>query len=198
MGLLSPTLTVENLKLHNTAEFGGSPLADVPELHLEYDRGALAFRKLRFKLVRLQLRELNIVESKAGRTNIIGFVHELQQLSSPNANSRSAFTFAGIDVLNLTLDNVRYSNLKHPSQGYEFQVGLKNELLTNIKALPDLSNLILNLLLNRGITITSRGDRTSITVNPKGSSREDAGQARPGPAPATGKTSRTRQDSIGP
>ena len=125
MGLLSPTLTFENLKLYNTAEFGGSPLADVPELHLEYDRGALAFRKLRFKLVRLHLSELNIVESKDGRTNIIGFVHELQQLSFPNANSRSAFTFAGIEVLNLTLDNAR-SQPQTPCPGYEFQFGLKN------------------------------------------------------------------------
>src|SRR4051812_15473543 len=51
VGLMSPVLTIENLKLYNTAEFGGSPFLDMPELHVEYDRGALWSRRLHCKLV---------------------------------------------------------------------------------------------------------------------------------------------------
>ncbi|MBI4658052.1 MAG: hypothetical protein HY735_04235, partial [Verrucomicrobia bacterium] len=148
-GLFSPTLTLENLKLYNTAEFGGSLLLDLPELHLECDRSALAWRKLHFKLIRLHLNELNVVASQDGRTNIVGFVSELQRWSSTSDGDRAArnFEFAGIDVLNLTLGKVRYSNLKQPGKNLEAQFGLKNEILTHIRTLPDLCNLIMNILM---------------------------------------------------
>ena len=161
--IFSPTLTIENLKLYNTAEFGGSPLLDLPELHLEFESSRLASRKLHFKLVRLRLNELNIVESKSGQTNVTGFVSELQRLSSTNKNDRTAmdFEFAGIDVLNLTLGKVRYSTLKQPGKDLDIQLGLQNEILTNIKTLAELSDLILNVLFNRGITITSKNHKQS-------------------------------------
>src|SRR5262245_14959465 len=55
IGIVNPTVTIENVRLYNTAEFGGSPFVDLAELHLEYNRAALATRKLRFALVRLNL-----------------------------------------------------------------------------------------------------------------------------------------------
>ena len=42
LGLLAPILSVENFTLYNPAEFGGSAFVDVPDLHLEYEPGALA------------------------------------------------------------------------------------------------------------------------------------------------------------
>ncbi len=179
-GLLSPTLTIENFKLYNTAEFGGSPLVDVPELPLEWSPAALVTGKLHFKLVRVHLNELNIVASKDGRTNIVGFVSELEKLSSTNANNRvkRGLEFAGIDVLNLTLDRMKYSNLKQPGKTLEVEFGLKNEVLTNVKTLPDLSTLVLNILFQRGITITRSGDRTSVTINPKGPQKLTPSKAR--------------------
>jgi len=161
-------LTLENLKLYNTAEFGGSPLVDLPELHLECEPGALALRKLHFKLVRLRLSEINIVENPQGRTNITAFVRELQDVSSPTRRGLSVgfFDFAGIDVLNLSVGKIRYSNLNRPGKDMDVHVGLKNEILTGIKTLPELSDLILNILFRRGITITRQGERTSITVSP--------------------------------
>ncbi len=38
LGLFSPTLNVEDFKLYNPAEFGGSPLLDVPDLHVNIIR----------------------------------------------------------------------------------------------------------------------------------------------------------------
>ena len=49
-GLFSPVVTIENLKLYNTAEFGGTLFLDVPELHLELVEsllvGAIRFVRL--------------------------------------------------------------------------------------------------------------------------------------------------------
>lgn len=41
IGLLNPKVTIENFVLYNAAEFGGAPMVDLPELHVEYDRPAL-------------------------------------------------------------------------------------------------------------------------------------------------------------
>src|SRR5271154_5664647 len=40
VGLLAPTMTIDGLKLYNTAEFGGSLCLDMPELYLVYDPAA--------------------------------------------------------------------------------------------------------------------------------------------------------------
>ena len=61
IGLLSPTITIENFKLYNTPDFGGSVFIDMPELHLEYDPRAIRSGKLHFKLVRLNLAEVALV-----------------------------------------------------------------------------------------------------------------------------------------
>src|ERR1700728_4638923 len=57
VSILSPTITFENFKIYNTADFGGSIFIDMPELHLEYDPWALRAGNLHFKLVRLNLAE---------------------------------------------------------------------------------------------------------------------------------------------
>lgn len=70
MGLLTPTLTIEDLKFYNPAEFGGSLFLDLPELHLEYDRPALAAGRLHLILVRVNLAEVHIVQGKSGQYNV--------------------------------------------------------------------------------------------------------------------------------
>ena len=49
VGIFSPAVTIEKLKLYNRPEFGGTPFIDMPELHVEYDRAALRSRDLRLR-----------------------------------------------------------------------------------------------------------------------------------------------------
>src|SRR5580658_9430415 len=72
VGLLTPTVTFENFKIYNTADFGGSLFMDMPELHVEYDPSAFRAGNLHFKLVRLNLAEVDIVQDKNGRLNVQG------------------------------------------------------------------------------------------------------------------------------
>src|SRR6185437_3138981 len=67
-GLFSPVVTIENLKLYNTPQFGGTEFLIVPELHVELDAEALAAHKLKIKLVRFNLAELDVVKNQAGQT----------------------------------------------------------------------------------------------------------------------------------
>jgi uncharacterized protein involved in outer membrane biogenesis len=157
LGLLSPKLTIEQLKLFNPAEYGGSPFVEIDELHLEYDLAALAWRNLRFRLVRLSLTEINIVEAMSGQTNLLAILGEVDAADSsqrPYSFSGIDFGFGGIEVLNLTLGKVRHISLKNPGKRAEYNLDLRNEIITNIKSVADLSNIIMNILLRNGITIT--------------------------------------------
>jgi uncharacterized protein involved in outer membrane biogenesis len=71
IALTSPTVEIQNLKIHNSPDFGGTPFLDIPEIHVEYDRAALARREIHLKLLRFNLGELDIVKNQAGRTNIV-------------------------------------------------------------------------------------------------------------------------------
>ena len=164
LGLFSPTLTIENLKIYNPAEFGGAPWVDVPEMHLEWETAALARQRLHFKLVRLTLNEINIVEGRDGRTNVTGVLGELERLISTNTAAKSvSWKFAGIDTLNLTAGKLLYSSLKHSRQS-EVKLGLKNEIISDVRSWSDLSGRLVTLLLNRGITFSSgRTDASDLT-----------------------------------
>jgi uncharacterized protein involved in outer membrane biogenesis len=70
IALISPTAEIRNLKIHNSRDFGGTPFLDIPEIHVEYDRAALARREIHVTLLRFNLGELDIVKNQAGQTNI--------------------------------------------------------------------------------------------------------------------------------
>ena len=70
VALTSPTVEIQNLKIHNSPDFGGTPFLDIPEIHVEYDRAALARREIHLTLLRFNLGELDIVKNQAGQTNI--------------------------------------------------------------------------------------------------------------------------------
>ena len=187
VGLLSPTLTIGDFKLYNLAEFGGSPMVDVPEMHAECDASALASRRLRFRLIRFHLRELNIVESKAGRTNINNWMSGLETLASMDGREKSSSgrEFAGIDTLNLTLGKINYASLKRPGKISEIDLGLKNQVFINVQSFRDLHGLLVKILFQKGISISSQS-AIAPTRPPEDALRQGSrpGAVRGGAAPA--------------
>jgi hypothetical protein len=150
IGLSTPTIAVENLKLYNTPEFGGSPFLDIPEIFVEYDRDAIRAGKLHFKLVRLNLAEIDIVQDKQGRLNIQGIKEKGDAAKSALDRQASKFEFTGIDTLNLTLQKLRVSKLDAPDQAQEVNFGLANQVFPNIKTEADLTAIALVLQLRSG------------------------------------------------
>jgi uncharacterized protein involved in outer membrane biogenesis len=155
VGLLSPTISVEGLKLYNTADFGGSICLDMPELHLEYDPVALRARKLHLTLLRLDVAELSLVVDKQGRMNF----DTLKKKSKEPGRHKSAvekLKFTSIDVLNVTLGKFHLANLAS-GRGEEIEFGVKNQILRNVKTGADLSSLGLASLA-RGKVTSSGGE----------------------------------------
>jgi len=142
VGLLSHTLTLENVKIYNTADFGGGLFIDMPELHLEYDPDAMRSGVLHFKLVRLDLAEFALVQDKKGRSNVQDFGKKDRDASRRKKSSGDNFKFTGIDTLNLTLGKFRLTNLGSGREE-EINFGIKNEISHNVTSAANLPALSL-------------------------------------------------------
>jgi hypothetical protein len=140
-------VTIENLKLYNTPEFGGTPFLDIRELHLEYDRDALAQRKLKIKLLRLNLEELTVVRNAMGSTNIATL-----STNRPGGPPKLAgdVEFLGVEVLNLSLGKVQLIDLKQPRNNRLRNVNLQNQVFNGIRTPGDLYGVFLLLWLRSG------------------------------------------------
>jgi uncharacterized protein involved in outer membrane biogenesis len=156
VSLLSPVVTIRDFKLYNTAEFGGSVFIDIPELHVEYDREALARQQLHIKLMRFNLAELSVVRNEAGRTNIVEF---MKRPSAKSASRGGGFKqlgevkFTGIDVLNLSLGKVRCVDLKSPNRSLELKVNARDQIFKNVKTENDVYGMLAVIWLRYGISL---------------------------------------------
>lgn len=85
IGLFRPHLEVRDLKVFGQSQFGGVQLLDLPELRVEYDRDAFKRQELKFRLVRIRINELTLMDGFAGgQTNMF---QRLQGYS--NSSSRT-------------------------------------------------------------------------------------------------------------
>jgi hypothetical protein len=154
-GILSPVVTIEDLKLYNTAEFGGTLFLEVPELHIEVDSLAFAQRKLKMKLVRFNLATINIVRNEAGLTNILVLVEsEKKQREKKKKDSVQRLLgdleFDGIDVLNLSLGKATFTDLGNPKNNTEIAVNMENQLFRNVKSEGDAYGILFMIWLRSG------------------------------------------------
>jgi uncharacterized protein involved in outer membrane biogenesis len=172
-GFFSPVITIENLKLYNTADFGGTPFANIPELHIECDRLAFAQHKLRIKLARFNFAELDIVRNEAGQTNIFSLVPNAQTSGPNRGKSLQAalgdFRFEGIDVLNLSLGKLRFIDLKEPKNNRELLVNLDNQIFPKVTSEADLYGILFVLWLRSGANLPTADPETGkqITAKPE-------------------------------
>lgn len=144
IALFSPTVTIQEFKVFNPAEFGGGVFVDMPELHIEYSRGALWRRELHLRLLRLNLTELNVIESKDGQTNLgVLEARQKQRVSGDHPG----LEFTGIDTLNLTVGTLRHRSMNKPGKVREVKANLNNEILTNVRTGSDLTGVITKVAL---------------------------------------------------
>jgi len=155
IGLKSPTLAIENLKLFNSAEFGGSTFVDIPELRVLYDLEALRSRKLHLQTMRCNLGELHIVQNKDGKTNLQALQERRTEQESGSGSSAPAAEFQGIDTLTLAVGRLIFTSAKDTSRNEEAYVGYKNETLKNVKSVKDLEPLITRISLEKNVRFLS-------------------------------------------
>lgn len=145
----STYVTLENLRLYNTAEFGGTPFLDIPELHLEFDTLAFAQSRLHIKLARFDLAELTIVRNAAGQTNIFA-MQKLLARSNGGQTTINGLDFQGIDLLTLSLGRARLIDLQDAKNNREIRVDLQKQIFNNVKSETDVYGILFMIWLRSG------------------------------------------------
>jgi hypothetical protein len=156
VGLLTPTVAIDDFRVYNTAEFGGSLFLSMPEIYFEYDRDAIRSGKLRFRLVRLNLAEVDLVRDKHGRLNIQALQDQGKTATDALNSQNSPIAFDGIDTFNISFQKLRVSSLDDPSQAQDVSFGLTNQVFHNIKSQADLTGMGV-ILAARGSAASSQG-----------------------------------------
>jgi hypothetical protein len=155
LGLAEPTIEVQNLKIFNPPSFGGTPFLDIPEIHVEYDRAALARRELRITLLRFNLGELDIVKNEAGQTNIFSLGLALPATKSGGGGTaelekQTGFQFKSIDVLNVSVGTLKYIDLKDQRNNRAQNIGIENIVVKNVRSANDVAGLAFLVALRGG------------------------------------------------
>jgi uncharacterized protein involved in outer membrane biogenesis len=153
IGLTSPTITIQNFVLMNTADFGGSRFLDVPEFHVEYDLASLLSRRFHFALVRFNLGEIHVVQHKNGKTNLQALGDRRKQRKRTGTSGESKAEFDGIDTLTLSIGRFKYTSYKTQTNNQEHWIGVKNETIKDVKSSKDLEPLIARIALQKGVPI---------------------------------------------
>ena len=154
--LTAPTIHIQNFKLYNSRDFGGTPFLDIPEIYVEYDYAALAKKEIHVTLMRFNLGELDIVKNQAGQTNIFSLGVKLPSKKSGggqpkiNFKKQTGYDFTGIDVLNVAVGKLKYIDLKDPQNNREQEIGLDNCVMKDVKNTTDLNGLAVLVALRSG------------------------------------------------
>ena len=153
-GIVEPTVEIQNFRLYNPPDFGGTSFLNIPEIHVEYDRAALARREIHVTLLRFNLGELDIVKNEAGQTNIFSLGVPLAAKKSGGGTAgfkrQTGYDFKSIDVLNVSIGKVKFIDLKNQRNNREQTVGLDNLVLKNVKSQNDLAGLAVLVALRGG------------------------------------------------
>jgi hypothetical protein len=147
--------TLQDLKIYNTAEFGGRLFLEIPELHVELDPAALKRQKLRVTLMRCRIAELQIVRNEAGQTNIVNLFAKASAKVAKSGGIRvtgKLVDFETIEVLNLSLATARFIDLKNPRNNHDVRVNMDNELFRQVKSQNDLNGIFTMIWLRSGGT----------------------------------------------
>ena len=173
LGLTEPVIAIENLKIYNPPNFGGTPFLDIPEIHVEYDRAALARGQLHCTLVRFNLGELDIVKNAKGQTNIFSLGIPLPKNPPGRGDrernefkQRTGLDFTGIDALNVSVGIFKYIDLQDQRQNRTQKVGLDNQVIANVKTPADLAGLVVLIGLRSGDFFTVLVDPGSQKTDP--------------------------------
>lgn len=166
LGLLEPVVTIKDLKIHNPPSFGGTPFLNIPEIHVEYDRAALAKNQIHITLLRFNLGDLVLVRNEKGKINLseMGITNQILAIAkaipsktpvqssdvSKVLKQRTGLDFTSIEALNVSIGTLRYIDLKEARNTREQKIGIDNFVMKNVKSPADLAGLVVLIALRGG------------------------------------------------
>jgi hypothetical protein len=150
---------LERLVIHNPADFGGGPLVNVAEVAVEYDPALAKERKLHLSLLRFHLAELHVIVNQEGQSNLDGVRRTVEAVRRGQRVSRTnaPMEFVGLDMLNLTLGKGTWTDLRQSGTPREFDLGIRNEIVRDVKDARELITKLTPILVRAGLSFFGVG-----------------------------------------
>jgi hypothetical protein len=150
---------LERLVIHNPADFGGGPLINVAEVAVEYDPALAKERKLHLSLLRFHLAELHVIVNQDGQSNLDGVRRTVEAVRRGQrvARTNAPMEFAGLDMLNLTLGKGTWTDLRQSGTPREFDLGIRNEIVRDVKDARELITKLTPILVRAGLSFFGVG-----------------------------------------
>jgi hypothetical protein len=158
LDLTGSRLRITGFRIYNNPAFGSSLLVDIPELYLQFDPQEASQGKLRFKEIRFNLAEANVVRNKNGITNL----DALKEMVEKGTARTNGLEFGGIDKLVLNLGQVNFTDLQQPANNTQMHLDVKDEIVRNLKTSEDVERWTMALLIRLTIqqAFLSKGDHS--------------------------------------
>lgn len=153
LGLLKQSILIKGFKMYNPAGFPKEILIDIPTIEVSLDVADLFKRKLHFKKIELDLKEVGVIKNKEGKLNVeslkvmeeAGKKEKKPTTESTPKSEKSQELPLQIDELILNLGKIVYRDYtvgETPSvQVYD--LGIKGKTYVNIKSAQQLITLIM-------------------------------------------------------
>ena len=152
LDLSSSRLKINQFRIYNAPPFGRSLFVDIPEVFFEIDAGEAGRGKVRFKEIRFNLAEANVVRATNGATNIDAIKKQME--AHPGRSGRphtNAFEFGGVDKLTVSLGKINFIDFRQPENNTKIELGVTNEIVRNLKTAEDLQNWATALVIRLAI-----------------------------------------------
>jgi hypothetical protein len=148
----SSSLVITNLQIHNNRAFGSGVFVDIPEIVCQVDNRNVAGGKVRFKEVRFNLSECNVVRNTNGVTNLDEMKQAVEKHVKKSRRSHTnAFEFGGIEKLVVSLGKINFTDLQQPENNTAVDLGIHEETAQNLKTEQELENWTMALLIRLAI-----------------------------------------------
>jgi hypothetical protein len=146
----SASIRIDNVRLINPPEFGGQLFIDLPDVYVEYDPVALAFRRVRFPRVLFRLDEMRLVRDGQGRTNLQALFDRLEKSEWNDRLTSRGFTPQGVDAVGFSIGRFKYFDAQDPLRHEETFIGVRGITVQKPRNAQEILDEMARLARDRG------------------------------------------------
>ena len=152
LGILSGKLTLRGIRIYNPKSFPEKLMLDAPLVAVHLDSSALFQRRLHFKDVKLNVKEIIVIKNRDGQLNVDALKATGEEKRKSEApKSKTEMPPLKIDRLSLTVGRVVYKDYSGGGSPMvqEFDVNIQDRVYTNIENPAAIVSLIMFEALTR-------------------------------------------------
>jgi len=172
VGILTPVISIKELKLLNPKGYEERTMVDLPEVHVRYHLPAFFQGKVHLKELRLHLREFAVVKNQAGESNIeaLNSISKKGEQTKPSKDKKQQDMNFQIDRFDLKLEQVSFKDYSKATPSEKtFDLRL-NETFYDVRS----PNKLVMLIVGKVLMSTTIGRFVNVDMGPLTDAVSDA------------------------